>query len=61
MGNFYGAAGAGLLLGITEALTAGFITSDFKDIFAFVLVIVVILFRPEGIFTRRGETYETYE
>ena len=61
MGNFYGAAGAGLLLGITEALTAGFITSDFKDIFAFVLVIIVILFRPEGIFARRGETYETYE
>jgi branched-chain amino acid transport system permease protein len=61
MGNFYGAAAAGLLLGITEALTAGFITSDFKDIFAFVLVIIVILFRPEGIFARRGETYETYE
>ena len=61
MGNFYGAAGAGLLLGITEGLTAGFITSDFKDIFAFVMVIIVLLFRPEGIFARRSEIYESYE
>ena len=61
MGNFYGAAGAGLLLGITEGLTAGFITSDFKDIFAFVMVVIVLLFKPEGIFSRRSEVYESYE
>lgn len=52
MGNVYGAVGAGLVLGITESLTAGFLTNDFKDIVAFLVVVLVLLFRPAGLFGR---------
>jgi branched-chain amino acid transport system permease protein len=52
MGNFYGAVGAGFLLGIAESLTAGYLTNEFKDIVAFLLVIAVLLVRPAGLFGR---------
>jgi branched-chain amino acid transport system permease protein len=55
MGNVYGAVGAGLLLGITESLTAGYLTNDFKDIVAFLTVVLVLLFRPSGLFGRSVE------
>ena len=55
MGNVYGAVGAGLLLGITESLTAGFLTNDFKDLVAFLVVVLVLLFWPAGLFGRRVE------
>lgn len=52
MGNVYGAVGAGLLLGAAESLTAGLVTNEFKDIVAFLLVILVLLLRPSGLFGR---------
>ncbi|MBI2469505.1 MAG: branched-chain amino acid ABC transporter permease [Candidatus Rokubacteria bacterium] len=55
MGNVYGAVGAGLLLGITESLTAGFLTNDFKDILAFLVVVLVLLVRPAGLFGKSLE------
>jgi branched-chain amino acid transport system permease protein len=39
----------GLVLGITEALAAGFISSAYKDVIAFVVMISVLLFRPQGL------------
>jgi branched-chain amino acid transport system permease protein len=50
MGNIYGAVGAGLILGLAESFAAGFIGNQWKDIVAFVLVIAVLLFKPEGLF-----------
>jgi len=55
MGNVYGAVGAGVLLGITESLTAGFLTNDFKDILAFLVVVLVLLLRPAGLFGQQVE------
>jgi branched-chain amino acid transport system permease protein len=55
LGNVYGAVGAGLLLGITESLTAGYLTNDFKDIVAFLMVVLVLLFRPSGLFGQSVE------
>jgi branched-chain amino acid transport system permease protein len=55
LGNVYGAVGAGLLLGVTESLTAGFLTNDFKDILAFLVVVLVLLLRPTGLFGRHVE------
>jgi branched-chain amino acid transport system permease protein len=52
MGNFYGAVAAGFLLGVAESLTAGYLTNEFKDIIAFLLVIAVLLVRPAGLFGR---------
>ena len=51
IGNITGAVLGGFLIGILEALGAGFIPggSEWKDIFAFAVLILVLLFRPQGI------------
>ena len=49
LGSIPGAIIGGLVLGITEALAAGFISSAYKDVIAFVVMILVLLFRPEGL------------
>ena len=43
----------GLLLGVSESLAAGFISSAYKDVIAFMVMIVVLLFRPEGLLGKR--------
>jgi branched-chain amino acid transport system permease protein len=48
-GNVAGAIVGGLLLGVVESLAAGFISSDYKDAIAFVVVIGMLLIRPEGL------------
>ena len=58
IGNLAGAMAGGVLLGIIEALGAGyigdlsgdFLGSHYQDIFAFVVLIVVLMFRPSGLF-----------
>lgn len=49
LGSIPGAVVGGLVLGITEALAAGFISSAYKDVIAFVVMIGVLLFRPQGL------------
>jgi branched-chain amino acid transport system permease protein len=44
-----GAIVGGLILGVAEALTGGFISIAFKNTLAFVIIIVVLLVRPEGL------------
>lgn len=53
MGNFVGAIFSGLLLGVMEALTAGYISSLYKDVIGFVLVVVILVFLPSGLFGRK--------
>lgn len=61
IGNMYGAMVGGLLLGIIEALgagylgdlTGGFLGSHYQDIFAFVVLILVLTLRPSGIMGER--------
>ncbi len=50
MGSFVGAIVSGLLLGVAEALGAGFVSSAYKDAVGFVVVIAVLLFAPQGLF-----------
>lgn len=50
IGNIKGAMVGGFILGVVEALAAGYISSENKDIIAFVILILVLLFRPCGIF-----------
>ncbi len=52
MGNIVGAFGGGLLLGVAESLGGGFISIDYKDTFGLVIMILVLLWRPEGLFQR---------
>lgn len=49
LGSIPGAVVGGLVLGVTEALAAGFISSAYKDVIAFVVMIVVLLVRPQGL------------
>lgn len=44
-----GAILGGLILGVAEALTGGFISIAFKNTLAFLVIIVVLLLRPEGL------------
>jgi branched-chain amino acid transport system permease protein len=44
-----GAIVGGLLLGVAEALAGGFISVAFKNTLAFLIIIAVLLFRPEGL------------
>jgi len=61
IGNLAGAMVGGLLLGIIESLgagyigdlTGGFLGSHYQDIFAFVVLIIVLVFRPSGIMGER--------
>jgi branched-chain amino acid transport system permease protein len=61
IGNIYGAMVGGMLLGLIEALGAGYIGdltggvlgSHYQDIFAFIVLIVVLIFRPQGIMGER--------
>ncbi|MCC5987381.1 MAG: branched-chain amino acid ABC transporter permease [Pararhodobacter sp.] len=50
LGNPVGALVGGLLLGILEALTAGYISSQYKDAVAFILIILLLFFMPQGLF-----------
>jgi branched-chain amino acid transport system permease protein len=50
IGNVKGAMVGGFLLGVLEALAAGYVSSEYKDVIAFVVLILVLFFRPTGIF-----------
>ena len=52
MGNPKGAFAGGLLLGLIEALTAGYLSSQYKDAAAFVIILAVLFFLPQGLFGR---------
>ena len=49
VGNIRGALLAGVLLGVVEGLFAGYLSSNYKDVFAFVLLIVILQVRPHGL------------
>jgi len=49
-GNIWGALLGGLFIGIAENMGVAFIPSDYKDFIAFGVIILLLLFRPRGIF-----------
>lgn len=56
LGNLYGAVVGGLALGIFEALGGGYISSQFKDAVAFVVLLAVLFARPSGLLGARDVT-----
>lgn len=54
MGNPKGAFVGGLALGLIEALTAGYLSSQYKDAAAFVVILAVLFFMPQGLFGRKS-------
>lgn len=53
LGSFTGAVAGGLLLGLLEGLGAGFISSAYKDVIAFVVILAVLFFLPGGLLGAR--------
>jgi branched-chain amino acid transport system permease protein len=54
MGNPKGALVGGLALGLLEGLTAGYISSQYKDAAAFIVILAVLFFLPQGLFGRKS-------
>ncbi|GAC1338986.1 MAG: branched-chain amino acid ABC transporter permease [Acetobacteraceae bacterium] len=52
MGSIIGAIVGGYMLGLIEALGAMYISVDYKDAFAFAVLILVLAIRPQGLFGR---------
>jgi branched-chain amino acid transport system permease protein len=48
-GNLPGAVLGGLLVGIVESLGAGYLSGNYKDIYAFILLIAVLMVKPSGL------------
>lgn len=49
IGNLRGAMLGGFVLGIIESLAAGFLSTGYKDVVAFIILILVLIFRPGGL------------
>jgi branched-chain amino acid transport system permease protein len=52
LGNITGALVAGVLLGVVEVMTAGYVNSNLKEAVAFVILVLVLWTRPAGLFGR---------
>jgi len=52
MGSIFGAIIGGYILGLIEALGAMYISVDYKDAFAFAVLVLVLAVRPQGLFGR---------
>jgi branched-chain amino acid transport system permease protein len=53
MGSMWGCVAGGLVLGLVENLGAAFISTGYKHLFMFLILILVLLVRPAGLFGRR--------
>ena len=49
IGNIPGAMIGGILIGVLEAMGAGYWSSEWKNVFAFFVLILILLFRPSGL------------
>ncbi|PIE43974.1 MAG: high-affinity branched-chain amino acid ABC transporter permease LivH [Gammaproteobacteria bacterium] len=49
IGSIPGAMLGGLVLGVTESMTAAYFSSEYKDVVSFGLLVIILLFRPTGL------------
>ncbi|MEA9390502.1 branched-chain amino acid ABC transporter permease LivH [Acerihabitans sp. TG2] len=52
IGSLPGAMLGGLILGVAEAQFSSMVNSDYKDVFSFSLLVVILIFRPQGLLGR---------
>ena len=52
IGSIPGAVLGSFVLGWTESFATGYVSSDYEDVFAFALLVLILIFRPEGILGR---------
>ena len=53
IGNVPGAMLGGIILGLVESFGAGYLSSEYKDVYAFVILVVFLIFRPQGLLGER--------
>jgi len=53
IGNVPGAMLGGIVLGLVESFGAGYISSEYKDVFAFAILVIFLIFRPQGLLGER--------
>ena len=53
IGNIPGAMAGGLLLGLLEGMAAGYLSSQWKNVVAFVILVLMLLCKPRGLFGER--------
>lgn len=56
LGSILGSIVGGLLLGVIEALGSVFVSAAYKDLYGFLLLILLLVFRPTGLFGERERT-----
>jgi branched-chain amino acid transport system permease protein len=49
IGSIPGAVLGSLILGLTESFATGYVTSDYEDVFAFTLLVLILIFKPSGL------------
>jgi len=49
IGSIPGAVLGSLILGLTESFATGYVSSDYEDVFAFSLLVLILIFRPSGL------------
>ncbi len=49
IGSIPGAVLGSLVLGLTESFATGYVSSDYEDVFAFSLLVLILIFKPSGI------------
>ena len=54
LASIAGAVIAGFLLGLVESYTIGLISSQFSDTIVFTILLVLLFFRPSGLFATTG-------
>ena len=55
-GNFVGAIIGGILLGLIETFTASYISSTYKDMIAYAILLLFLFIKPTGLFNERAIT-----
>ena len=53
IGSIPGAVLGSFVLGLTESLGTGYISSDYEDAFAFIILILILIFKPSGLLGRK--------
>ncbi len=56
IGSIPGAVLGGFVLGWTESFATGYISSDYEDVFAFLFLVLILIFRPGGILGRSEQS-----
>jgi branched-chain amino acid transport system permease protein len=53
IGNLPGAALGGIIIGVTETLVSGYISSTYRDAIAFAVLILILLVKPSGLLGKK--------